>query len=51
MKPVRYARAFARITEGYSGPALIDRLIEARRKCWVSPEWATAMIEDALRWH
>lgn len=47
----RYARAFARITEGYSGAAMVDRLTEARRKGWVTPEWATLMIEDARRWH
>jgi len=46
----RYARAFARITEGYSGSAMIDRLIEAERKCWITPDFAAPMIEDALRW-
>ncbi len=45
-----YARAFARITEGYAGPAVIDRLIEAQSKGWITPDFAVPMIQDALRW-
>ena len=46
----RYARAFARITEGYQGGGMIGRLQQAWRDGWITEDFAVPMIEDALRW-
>lgn len=47
----RYARAFARITEGYQGSAMVGRLQQAWAGGWITEDFAVPMIEDALRWH
>jgi hypothetical protein len=47
----RYVRAFARIVGDRRGPDAIDRLIDAGRKGWITPEWATEMIKDVILWY